>query len=283
MKIRSFGNAFKALLFSLMAGFMCTQALAEDGFGASAGLGVYRAPVYNGSDDSFVTGVPLLQISYGISAWEVDFSLLDGLGISYAAPDSGFSYGIKVAPGEERDNEEYQVLWSRRKHSGRTLTLLKGTPNASTAASVTGKIGYESFMGTTGASVGYHPTSVEYESGPRSDETHHALLFGLNHEITRPIGSKWLVGGGIGLEVMNQAYADGWYTVRDKTPELSKFKAKAGLRSATASFKVVRIFTESIAVMLMGEGMVLVSDAARSPYTTQRVGPTIFFGCSYSF
>jgi len=272
------------VLFVLF-GLACSpdRNLAAEGLDLSVGGGVYRSDVYPGSNDYFVELVPMARASYGKGEVSFSLSLLDGLGVTYFNQEKGFMGSITMNYGEERDSKEYSVLGSMEDHSERTKRLLLDTPTASAPVVYSATIGYQALKGMIGASIGYYPTSLDYQLTGQEDADYQGLLYSLFYSIDRLVTEKLFFSAMLGVEYMNQDYADAWYTVRFPTSRLDAFEANAGLRDAMFSLQVSRMFSEKIEVSLLAAGTVFLADAGQSPYTVEKFQPSTLLYAVYNF
>ncbi len=271
------------LLMVMALACAVSVAAADDGWDFTVGAGVYGSTVYSGSDDYYLAPVPLLEASYAKGGLAYSLSLLNGLGVMYCNEKNGLSGSINLTYGEERDSEEYSVLGVQRDHSGRTKRLLRGTPTVSTQAIAKAMLGYMTAIGSFGGSIEYHPTTVEENRDGRKDSNYQGMIYSLTYAKEFPVTTQLSVSAMLGVEFMNQDYADAWYTVRHQTDELDTFEAQGGLRDAMLSLQVTRMFSEQFGASLLGKGTLLLKDAGRSPYTVERFQPTAMLYTFYRF
>lgn len=277
-------NLLAAILITISAlGASPEIAQGENGWDLMAGGGIYRDNVYPGSNDYYVVPIPMARVSYGRGDFSSYLSVLNGLGVSWLDEEAGLSISTSVRYGEERDSEQYSLLGIMKDHSDRTKRLLADTPTASAPAVYEATVEYQALRGVIGASISYYPTSLDYKLAGQEDRDYHGLLSSLFYSIDGPVTDKLLFSAMVGVEYMNQGYADAWYTVRYPTAELGAFQADAGFRGANLSLQVTRMFSEKSGVSLLGAATFLVADAGRSPYTVERFQPSTLLFAFYNF
>ncbi|MBN2720032.1 MAG: MipA/OmpV family protein [Proteobacteria bacterium] len=274
-----------AVLFVLLV-LACSphKAHAGDGWDFTLGGGIFRANVYSGSNDYYVVPAPVVRVSYGMGDVSFSLSLPEGLGISYFNQEKGLIGSLTVGlNGEERDSQEYSVLGIVKDHSPRTKKLLLDTPTASAPVSYDAAIGFQALKGMIGGSIRYYPTSLDYQLVGQEDTDYQGLLYSLFYSTNRSLTEKLSFSAMLGVEYMNQDYADAWYTVLFPTVELDAFDADAGLRDAMFSLQVSRAFSEKVEVSLLVAGNLLLADAGKSPYTVERFQPSTLIYAVYKF
>ncbi len=273
------------ICLAVLIALTCTEKMAEakDGWDFAMGGGVYSSNVYVGSEDYYITPFPTVEAVYGMDDVSLSLSLLNGIGVTYFNQENGLIGDITLTSGEERDSEEYSVLWIAKDHSERTKRLLADSPKVSTPIVVNGMIGYQVLNGIIGANIGYHLIDVDYTLAGQKDPDYQGILFSLFYSVERSMTETLSFKAMLGVEYMNQDYADAWYSISQATAELDLFDADAGLRDAMFSIGVTRMFSAHTGVSLLGAGTLLLADAGRSPYTVERFQPSTMLTAFYSF
>jgi outer membrane scaffolding protein for murein synthesis (MipA/OmpV family) len=259
------------------------KALGENGWDFMAGGGVYKSSVYPGSKDYYVVPVPLVRADYGKGDLSFFIGILNGLGVNWVNEEKGLTGSLSARYGELRDSEEYSLLGRMKDHSERTKRLLAETPTADAPFVYEATVSYLALKGTIGGSVAYYPTSLDYKLSGQEDRDFHGILASLSYAIEGPVTEKLFLSARVGVEYMNQGYADAWYSVRFPTSALKAFEADAGLRGMTISLQVTRMFSERAGVSLLGAGTLLTADAGRSPYTEEKFQPCTLLFAFYNF
>ncbi|MFP4206420.1 MAG: MipA/OmpV family protein [Spirochaetaceae bacterium] len=195
------------MLLVLIAGCRAPFATAQDGWDLSLGAGVAQSPVYEG---------------------------LDGLGVTYIHEGRGILAGVAVSPGAERDSEGYSFVVTQVDHDKRTRELLEDTPTVRTVVAADATLGVLTPVGLLGTTVGYRPSVVEYtraSGGDGTDATYRAFVGSLFYMIGMPVTERLSVMAVLSLELMDDDYADAWFSVEEPTASLDTFEAEAGLRA----------------------------------------------------
>jgi outer membrane scaffolding protein for murein synthesis (MipA/OmpV family) len=281
--LKKFQNVLVVLSVLVVLTSSATKVVAEDGWNSSVGAGVYMSNVYIGSDDYYFSPIPLAQTSYSKNDFSFSLSLLDGLGVLYSDQKSGFHIGAFMTYGDERDSQKYSVLGISRDHSDKTKRFLQDSPTASTSFSSSVVLGFDTKIGTFEASISYNPTTVDYDQSGLDDKDYQGFLYSLSYSIEHPVTEQLIVAAKLGVDFMNQDYADAWYSVDYQTKQLDTFDAEAGLRDAIVSLQVTKMFSDRIGMSLRGEGMILLMDASKSPYTAERFQSTVMLCTFYNF
>jgi outer membrane scaffolding protein for murein synthesis (MipA/OmpV family) len=263
------------LLLTLMAGCASRFLAAEDGWGVSLGAGLVRSPVYEGSGDYYISPVPDVNVGYTTGGLSFSASLLNGLGISCMHSESGFLANINVAQGPERDSEVYTPLIDEVEHSGDTQRLLEDTPTARSPVSTELTVGTATPVGLVGMTIGYRPTVVE--------KTYHAFVATVFYMIGLPLSDRLTLSAFTSLDGMDGRYAEAWYSLEEDTPSLDAFDAKGGLRAAQLAIEGSYMVRDRLGISLLARGLILLGDAAQSPYTETRFQTDAMLRAFYQF
>jgi len=263
------------ILLGLVAALTAPFAAADDGWAFSFGGGVLHEPVYEGSADTYRTPVPAARVEYTAGALSLSASLLDGLGVSYIHERSGVLGSIGVVPGPERNPDGYAPLFTEIDHSAETRRLLAGTPTVRSPVEADLMVGAVTPVGVVGATLGYRPI--------RGDRNEEAFVGSALYMIPVPVTDRFAVMGLVGVEVMDGAYADAWYGLEEDTAALRAYDPAAGLRAAQLVLELTYRITERLGVSLLGRELVLLGDAAKSPFTERRFQTTAFLQAYYTF
>ncbi|MEA3296239.1 MAG: MipA/OmpV family protein [candidate division Zixibacteria bacterium] len=271
------------ILISLTA-FAGSAVVASERWDFTAGMGVYTENVYIGSDDYYVTPLPSFKANFTRGAISYSISLLEGLGVTYVNPRRGFLGSVTINAGNNsRSSDVYSIIGFDVKHSDKIRTFLKDTPDLSTPYYVSAMFAYPTSVGMFGASLGYYPTTVENNQDGIEDDVRHGFLYSMLYIIQRPVTDRLSFLGMFSLEVMNEDYADAWYSVENKTEALEEFDAHAGLRDAQMVLQLSYRLSNRVSMSLDYLGTVLLRDAKRSPYTVEQLHQTVGVQTSYSF
>lgn len=271
------------LSFVLVLACCATTVVAQQGWDFSVGMGVYTENVYIGSNDHYVTPLPSFKAIYTRGAASYSISLLEGLGVTYVNSRRGFLTSLTVNVGDRRNSENYSVVAFDVDHSNETRALLRDSPDLFTQIYVSTMFAYPTPVGMFGVSLGYYPTTVEYNRDGIEDEVRQGFLYSILCIIQRPVTDRISLLGMSSLEFMSQEYADAWYSVEKEIGALKEFNAGAGLRDAQVAFQVGYRLSNRVSMSLDYLGTVLLQDAKRSPYTVEQLHQTIGVQTSYSF
>jgi outer membrane scaffolding protein for murein synthesis (MipA/OmpV family) len=284
MNIKRGMRATRTCLIVLIALTLSSgSAVAQEGWDFTAGGSVCSTSVYTGSGDYYLDFSPLLQAQYGMGDVVFSLSLMDGLGVTWVNQEKGFLGSITVVGGEERNSEEYSVLGIYRDHTERTKRLLLDSPTVSTPVVMGAMFGFQALKGIIGATIEYHMIDVDYAPGGLEDTDSQGILYSMFYSIENKVRENLSITATLGVEYMNQDYADAWYSVKEQTVELDLFEADAGLRDAMLALEVTRMFSAHTGMSLLGAGTLLLADAGRSPYTVDRFQPSAMLTAFYNF
>ncbi len=276
------------MLLVLIAGCCAPFAAAQDGWDLSVGAGVAQTPVYEGSESYFMSPFPAVDVSYTTGGVSISASILDGLGVSYMHEGLGIFGSVSVNFGEERDSEGYSFLATQVDHDKRTRKLLEDTPTVRTVVAADATLGVLTPVGVLGTTIGYRPSVVEYNgaSGPSggggTDTTYQAFVGSLFYLIGMPVTERLSVMAVLSLELMDADYADAWFTVEEPTASLDAFEAEAGLRAAQLAIEGSYMFADHFGLSLTAGEMVMLGDAADSPYTRGQFQTVVMLEAFYS-
>jgi outer membrane scaffolding protein for murein synthesis (MipA/OmpV family) len=133
--------------------------------------------------------------------------------------------------------------------------------------------------GIIGCSLQYHPTTVEGET----EQFYNGFLLDLSYAKMFPINQKTALTGMTGISLMDENYADAWFTVEKTTQKLENFNAGAGLRDFQLSMQLEHAVSQNVGVTLLMENSWLLMDAKKSPYTQSTYQITWALFGVYSF
>jgi outer membrane scaffolding protein for murein synthesis (MipA/OmpV family) len=258
------------------------DATAGDVWNVRVDVAAARESAYPGSDEHQVMGFPGLEITResGTSTWFVSLPWR-GIGVTTVDPGTGLTTTLSANLGTRRSTDEYSVLGIPIELDERTRAFLAGSPTVSTPVTLQAALEYPTRLGVLSASLSYHPTTVEAAgSGQTSRNGFLARL-----QFSRPllVSSRLAIVGQASVQVMDPAYADAWFSVDQATETLETFDAGAGVRDAQAVVHARYQATERVTVGLLWRSLLLLGDAAASPYTRDRLQETVVLRTSYAF
>lgn len=273
-----------AVLVAMSAG-MALEALAgEKGWDYTAGIAVLSESVYVGSDETYAAPTPTFRASYDAGALSYFISLpLEGVGVTYQSEQHNVTGGLMLNFGGQRAPDEYSVIGIPVDHSDKTRAFLEGSPEVETPVEIAATLQRPMNIGIVGASLAYHPTTVEYAQGGIDDKVKHGLLASLSYMKQIPVTERLSISGIFSMEFMDDRYAEAWYSVEHETTALDAFQAKAGLRDAEIAIHASYNISERVALSLYGANMVLLGDAEDSPYTVEQNQQTFLAELTYRF
>ena len=191
--------------------------------------------------------------------------------------------GLNLNAGERREPDEYSAAGVILNHSNRTKALLAGSSKVSTPVKTSAMLGYLSPIGILSVSVAYHPTEVSPGLGSGEDVTEHGFLYSLTYMAELPVQERLSVAWLLGLEFMDQSYADAWYGIDSATETVDVFAPQAGLRDAQIALELKYDISERVGLSLLGAATVFLGDARSCPYTVQEVQETMSLELFYRF
>jgi len=261
-----------------------TAAAAGHSWQYTVDLAAISEHTYAGSDERYLSALPAVGASRTSGATTFFLHLpFGGLGLSHVHRATGLRATLSANFGGERGPRDYSVFGFSQEHDRRTQQLLAGSPTVSTPVCVEAKLEYPLASGILGARLGYHPSRIEFADAARADETRHGLLLSLQYLRPVQVTDRLVLAGSVGLEVMDASYAGAWFGVDQATAELARFDADAGLRDVEAAVHASYRLSPQVSLSLYYRGMLLLADAAASPYTVERYQQTYLLGTSYTF
>jgi outer membrane scaffolding protein for murein synthesis (MipA/OmpV family) len=268
-------------VLAMLGLFLASVYPAENGWEVELGAGILRSPVYAGSDDWYVAPIPGFEVAYSTGRLSFSASLLDGLGATYVDERYGLLASVGINFGEERDSEEYSLVVVPTDHSERAGRLLEGTPTVRGLLKADLTLGALTPIGLVGAALGYRPTTVDYGDG--QERTYNGFLYSLFYVVGMPLGERLDFSALVSLEAMDRRYADAWYSLEEETAALEAFGAGAGLHAVSLAVEGNYALSRRIGMSLLAGETLLLSDAARSPYTVQRFQTQLVLEALYRF
>lgn len=273
----------KVLALSVLLLPVCVVRAVAWEVSAEVGAGAIYSSVYYGSDEGYLIPVPVAKISLTHESTAIQLSLLEGLGIRRIFGESGAFAELSLNIGDKRDSETYQLYGMDKSHSERTKDFLSGSPTVETTLETKATIGYFTQWGTFLGSIEYDPINVDHTDDRFDANNISGLIYGFLYCIDRKFGDSITVNGVVGLEFMNNAYADAWYSNRKATARLGRFEAVGGLRNLMGAIEASGKLSENIGIKTTLAASLLMGDAADSPYTRQKFQPTGLVQFNYSF
>ncbi len=274
-----------ASLFAVTLGLASSVAAEEKGWAYAAGGAVVSENVYAGADETYVTPTPIFRASYDTGKQLSYFiSLpLEGAGVVYKSGMHNLIGRLTLNFGGQRLSDEYSVIGIPVDHSDKTKAFLDGAPDVSTPVYLSASLQRPMNIGIIGASLGYHPTSVEYTQGGIDDKVEHGLLFSLSYTKPFQLSQRLALCGMLSMEFMDDRYADAWFSVERETASLEPFEANAGIKDVQFAIHASYSITERVALSVCGAHGVLLGDAADSPYTVEKNQQTFLAELVYRF
>ncbi len=263
------------VLLILVLGCLGPFASAQDGWSLTLGAGVAQSAVYEGSRDYYLSPFPSVAVGYTTGELSFSASLLDGIGVTYMNGDRGILTSLSVNQGPERNSDGYDVLFRHADHTDETGRMLKDTPTVRSIVTTNLTLGFVTPVGLVGAGAGYQPTSAE--------KTYHGFLGSLFYMLPVPVGERARITAIATLEAMDSQYAEAWYSLAEDTASLDAFEADAGLRATQLALEGGFQVTDQFGVSLLVGEVILLGDAARSPFTEERFQTSVMLQAFYHF
>ena len=245
----------------------------------SLGAGVYYSSVYYGSDETYFSSAPMLKVAYNKGPYSAYASILEGMGMKYRLPGKNLIFGMRINGGEERDSKTYKDIWSTKNHSDEVRNLLQGSPNVKSNVITELSIGYLSESGTLACSVEYHPIK---QTGEQS-RSYNGFLSVLSYSRPFRLTDKMALSASASVRLMDENYADAWYSVKYETDRLKSFNAGAGVKDIQLSLQLDYAISKKISAVIIMENSRILMDAVDSPYTTSKHQMTSAVFVVYSF
>lgn len=199
--------------------------------------------------------------------------------VKISGMDHHFFGSINLNGGNERNKEEYNVLGMSKDHTDDVKKLLEGSPTVKTRVRAKMMAGYLSRMGMFGVSLEHHPTTVRGET----DRSYDGFIASLSYCKPFQVSEKLTITVMLDVSVMDQKYAEAWFSVKNPTQSLGAFDAAAGLRDLQLVLQIdYRISPHTGISFLNGNGLLLM-DAGASPYTTSKYQMTSALYGFYTF
>lgn len=246
--------------------FVAVDLTAQDAWSfAFGGFGMLMN-TYPGSDEYDVSVMPEVKIAYAKGPVTFGFSLIDGVGFTYANPEIHLLVSLNLFLGSERDSETYAVGFFRKDHSNRIARRLADTPTVSTIAYGELALGYMGPVGIFGATVEYHPTSYEGDS----NEFYHGIVSSVYYLLPFPVTDRLMVTGKFAVDFMDARYAEAWYSLPEDTAELDAFRAEPGIKDVKLYLRLDYLLAKHVGVIVLASDTLLLGDAGRTPLTSER-------------
>ena len=224
-----------------------------------AGVGAY--PKYPGFDAMEIVPVPLVMARYRTSYLDVFLNPEEGTGVTLKLPQHTpvtLSAGVNLGLGNGRKNSY--------------ADRLKRTADIDVPYLAFGKVDIPLLFGTVSGTLSYLPMSADDEA-ELQDKEYDGLLAEVGYGATIGLRSNLMLNVGLGLNWMNDDYANAIYRVEYDTKALDVFSAGSGLQDVHASLGAILIFSQHWGSGLMTNISYLVGDAADSPLTVETFQP----------
>ncbi len=256
-----------------------TEGAEENPWRFSTGGGGYVQNVYPGSDETFTTGLSYVTAAYSKGRYGAALSLIDGVNLMYNVPDKPLTASIKINSGDERDSGEYSTLFMSKDHSNEVKDLLEETPTVTTDVTSEFKLDYMTSMGILGFALEYHPTSVE----GAKDRFYNGFVLALTCAKPLPITSRLSLMGVAGISLMDENFADAWFSLETPTRRLNAFDANAGLKDVQLSMQLQYAQSKRMDLVFLAKNAWFLADAGKSPFTKSTYQMTWAFFGVYNF
>ncbi|MFW6366712.1 MAG: MipA/OmpV family protein [Spirochaetota bacterium] len=252
------------LLLTAVIFLLVSQAFAfgsqENGWSYTVGGLVQYEPVYPGSDQYGIMPLPYVNITYTQDEFQFFAGMMNGIGTSYTHTDTGLFVSGGVDRGIIRDPENEKVD-----------KLLEDTPKAVNYVKGIGRVGWKFFAGEIVTGLEYYPTTLEYANG--DEKFYNAFLWNSSLVTGYPVMENLLILGEGIVSVMDESYADAFYSLGDGTDRLDEFDAGAGIHSVEGNLILLYFIHKKVAFVACGGAARYLGDAADSPFTRDAVNP----------
>lgn len=273
----------KEKIFIITILFFSPAIFAAEGWQFTVNAGGLTQPTYEGSDEYYIAPVAWPDAVYAQGNMSYSFSLLNGIGLAYLNESNRLYASATVKNGAERDSEEYTCVILPVDHSDKTKTLLKDTPTALAPVIAQGTLGYMTPLGMIGVTVSYYPTTVDYSQKERDDKFYNAITNSFFFNASYPILNNLVCSGTVSLDLMDEDYADAWYSVNYETEKLDTFDANASIKDVAIQMQLTYMVSPKIGISLLGAEEIMLMDAKDSPYTTNAYQTALALYTFYAF
>lgn len=229
-----------------------------NGWNASVGAGVLVAPVFAGSGEGKVRGLPLVDISNPNSPFFLN--TYKGLGAKFSpAPRWEAGMALQYVPGRDESDDNH----------------LRGLGDIDDTAGIDA---FASYALTDQVKL---EGDIRQELGATEGWTGR---FGVS--AMQPLSQQTRLVGGVNTTFGSGRYMQDWYGVNVNQASrsgLPAFNAEAGFRDVGAKIGVIHTLNEHVSLNATAGYAVLLGDARRSPVSTENDVPSLLLGATYRF
>jgi outer membrane scaffolding protein for murein synthesis (MipA/OmpV family) len=228
------------------------------GWNASVGAGVVLAPVFAGSGEGKVRGLPLIDISRPDSPFFLN--TYKGLGAKFS-PAPGWEAGmaLQYVPGRDEGDDSH----------------LRGLGDIDDTA------GIDAFASYALNEQVKLEGDIRQELGGSEGWTGRFGVSGV-----QPINATTRLIGGVNTTFGSDRYMQDWYGVnvtQASRSGLPAYNAEAGFRDIGAKVGVIHALNEKVSLNATAGYAVLVGDAKDSPVSEKNYVPSLMLGATYRF
>lgn len=250
----------KSALFSVMAMVVAAAPAWADvgGWNASVGAGVVIAPVFAGSGEGKVRGLPMVDISNPDSPFFLN--TYKGLGARFApAPRWEAGVALQYVPGRDEGDDSH----------------LRGLGDINDTA------GIDAFASYALSEKVKLEGDIRQELGGSEGWTARVGVAGV-----QPLNEKTRLTGGVGATLGSDRYMQDWYGVnvtQAARSGLPAFNASAGFRDVGVKVGVIHALNDKVSLNAGAGYAVLLGDAKDSPVSRKDYVPSLMLGATYRF
>ena len=236
-------------------------------------------PIYSGSNELALAPYPFINAEYR-TTYATPYAFGDEAGVKFHLPQPerpylhyGYSYlVVGVKAGHSRDNENEAVE-----------SLLEGTPSIENSVQFFTGLTVQTRIGEFSSRLTLLPVDVNYDGDVLEDEDYSSLKVAFDYLIGGNVDPKLVVYAALGINWMNNEYAEAYYGLRYPGVKLDAFEAEGGMNDFHGMIGARYMFSKHVSSDLMLSGAKLLGDAADSPLTKSEFQPNITSVISYRF
>jgi len=244
--------------FAQMPNTVQLNAAAPGKDGGLTGIALISTPQYQGSIENWKLAVPIIDYQWA-NGWFAGVS--NGVGYNFSG-DPSFDYGVRLTGNLGRREKRAKIL--------------RGMGDIKESAEVSAFFNFK-----ITPNIGFSH-SLSYGSG----YDHRGMLFNLEANFSKTIGSRMRAGASLGASYANDHYMQDFFgvtAIQSQRSHLPQYSAKAGLRNTYVSAFVAYMVTDRTALSLVVNSDRLASDAKSSPLTKNVRSSSIVGAVTYHF